>query len=106
MIKVSVFWAEGPDARFDFDYYLGEYMRLLKERFEPMGLVRLEVDKGLAGGTPANPARKLYRAVSHLVFDKREDFERAFWAHSKEIIADRSNFTNITPQYLISEVLA
>ena len=51
MIKVSVMYPSGPDARFDMDYYRDRHMPMVQAR---MGgaLKFYTVDRGLAGGAP------------------------------------------------------
>src|SRR5439155_419400 len=56
MIRVSVLYANEPGKKFDHDYYKNRHMRLVSERLKDAGLVRYEVDKGIAGGAPGAPA--------------------------------------------------
>ena len=104
MIRVTVSYTNKPGGKFDFDYYINKHMKLVKEKFGPMGLVKTEVDKGLAGGAPGAPAP--YVAIGHMVFNSIEDFLKADQVHSKELGADVPNFTNIEPQFQISEIVA
>jgi uncharacterized protein (TIGR02118 family) len=104
MIRVTVSYANKPGGKFDFDYYVTKHMKLVKEKFGPMGLVKTEVDKGLAGGAPGAPAP--YVAIGHMVFNSIDDFLKANQAHSGDLGADIPNFTNIEPQFQISEIVA
>jgi uncharacterized protein (TIGR02118 family) len=88
---------------FDHAYYVDKHMTLVRERWGGMGLVRTEVDRGVAGGAPGASAP--YIAVGHVYFNSLTDFERASTAHGKELFADVPNFTNIQPQVQISEVI-
>ena len=103
MIRVSVMYPSGDGKKFDYDYYVNKHMALVKNRIGAAGLRRLEVDKGLAGGMPGAPAP--YAAVGHLYFDSVADFQTAMKPHGKEFFADVPNFTDITPQMQISEII-
>ena len=52
MIRVSVMYPSGDGKTFDHDYYVQKHMPLVHARWGGMGLVRTEVDRGLAGGAP------------------------------------------------------
>jgi uncharacterized protein (TIGR02118 family) len=104
MIKVTVLYANKPGGKFDFDYYIKKHMKLVKDKFGPMGLVKTEVDKGLGGRGPGAPAP--YVAIGHMVFNSIEDFLKAEQAHGKDLGADVPNFTNIEPQFQVSEIVA
>ncbi len=103
MIRISVLYPSGEGKRFDYDYYTKKHMPLVSERLKSGGLIRLEVDKGLAGGAPGAPAP--FACVGHLYFNSVPEFQKAMAPHGKELFADVPNFTNITPQVQISEVI-
>jgi len=96
MIRVSVLYPEG--GKFDFDYYVNKHMQLVHRLLGPFGLVRTEVDKAV-GKAP-------YMAAGHLIFNKLEDMEKALQAHDPELAADVVNFTNVQPQFQVSEIIA
>lgn len=105
MIKVTVLYANKPGGKFDFDYYTTKHMKLVKDKFGPMGLVKTEVDKGVTempAGAPPQP----YVAIGHMIFNALGDFLKAEKAHGKDLGADIPNFTNIEPQFQISEIIA
>jgi len=103
MIRVSVMYPSGEGKKFDYDYYVNKHMALVKSRIGAAGLRRLEVDKGVAGGAPGAPAP--YAAVCHFYFDAVSDFQNAMRPHGKELFADVPNFTDITPQVQIAEII-
>jgi uncharacterized protein (TIGR02118 family) len=103
MIRVSVMYPSGEGKKFDFDYYVNKHMTLVKNRIGGAGLRRFEVDKGVAGGAPGAPVP--YTAVAHLYFDSVSDFQNAMKPHGKELFADVPNFTDITPQVQIAEII-
>jgi len=101
MIRVSVYYPN--TGKFDLDYYENKHMAMVAQRLNPLGLLRWEIDKGLAGGTPDAPAP--FIAIGHIYFNSVADFQKAFGAHAAEIMADIPNYTNIEPQFQISEVI-
>jgi uncharacterized protein (TIGR02118 family) len=105
MIRVTVLYPNKPGGKFDFDYYLNKHMKLVHDKFGPMGLVKTEVEKGLAGGAPGAPPQP-YVALGHMMFNSLGDFLKANEAHGKDLGADVPNFTNIEPQFQISEIVA
>ena len=104
MIRVSVMYPSGAGTKFDYEYYVHKHMTLVKTRLGSAGLRRFEVDKGVAGGAPGAPAP--FACVGHLYFDSIGAFQEAMKPHGKELFADVPNFTNITPQVQISEIIS
>lgn len=102
MIKVSVMYPNGPDARFDAAYYCDTHMPLVKERMGD-SLLYYTVDRALAAGKSDPNAP--YIAAGHLFCDSQETFQAGFGPHTKEIMGDLPNFTNQKPVMQISEVL-
>ncbi|MBI4609665.1 MAG: EthD family reductase [Candidatus Rokubacteria bacterium] len=103
MIRVSVLYPSKEGARFDHDYYAKKHMAMVKSRLANLGLVRLEIDKGLAGGAPGAPAP--YVCIGHLYFNSIADFQKAIGAHGAEFMADVPNYTDIRPQIQVSEIV-
>jgi uncharacterized protein (TIGR02118 family) len=103
MFRVSVLYPAGEGKTFDLDYYQGKHMTLVRDRLGALGLVRIEVDRGVAGGAPGAPAPVV--AAGPLYWHSLADFQGAMKQHGKELFADVPNFTNIAPQVQISEVL-
>lgn len=103
MIRVSVMYPAGEGKKFDSDYYVQKHMKLVRERWGSMGLLKIEVDRGVAGGAPGAPAP--YVAVGHVYFTSLDAFQKAAAAHGQELFADVPNFTDIAPQVQIAEVI-
>jgi len=101
MIRVSVYYPS--PGKFDLGYYENNHMAMVGDRLKPLGLLRWEIDKGLAGGTPDAPAP--FVAIGHIYFNSVADFQKAFGAHAAEIMADIPNYTDIEPQFQVSEVI-
>jgi uncharacterized protein (TIGR02118 family) len=96
MIRVSVLYPQG--AKFDFNYYVNKHMRLVHKLLDSYGLVKTEVDKGI-GTVP-------FVAAGHLVFFSIENMQKALQDHDAELGADLVNFTDVKPQFQISEIVA
>ncbi|HEV8307900.1 MAG TPA: EthD family reductase [Methylomirabilota bacterium] len=103
MIRASVLYPHRDGAKFDHEYYARKHMPLVGERLKSFGLLRYEIDKGLAGGAPGAPAP--FVAACHLYFNAAGEFQKGMAAHGKEFMADVPNFTNISPQVQISEIV-
>ena len=101
MIKVSVLYPNNPGAKFDMSYYCNKHMRLVEQKLKP-ALKRVEVEHGVAGGTPNTPPT--YVAMCHLSFDSIAAFESAFNPNADAILGDIPNYTDIAPVIQISEV--
>ena len=101
MVRVSVLYPNSEEARFDHDYYAGEHMALVWKILGPRGLVRAEVDRGVAGA-PGQPAP--YVAIGHIYFESFEQFEQAFSEGIEPLFEDVPNYTNIGPVMQVSEM--
>ncbi len=104
MIRVSVLYPNESGKKFDLDYYVKKHMKLVHDRWGGLGLVRIEVDRGVAGGGPGAPAP--FAAVGQVYFNSLAEYQAAAKQHGKELFADVPNFTDIAPQVQISEVIA
>jgi uncharacterized protein (TIGR02118 family) len=103
MVRVSVLYPNEPSKRFDHAYYAGKHLPMVMERLKSSGMLRYEVDKGLAGGGPEATAP--FVAACHLYFHAVADFQKGMAAHSTEILGDIPNYTDISPQIQISEIV-
>jgi uncharacterized protein (TIGR02118 family) len=103
MIVAAVMYPQEEGKRFDLEYYLKRHMTRVEELWGPMGMREAHVLKGVAGGEPGQPAP--YRVIAQLHFDTIEAFQKAVGAHGEELFGDVPNFTDITPQVQISEIV-
>lgn len=101
MIKVSVFYPDADNCKFDFDYYCNRHMPMVRDRLGS-ACHGIAVDRGMAGEAGARPQ---FVAAAHLFFESVEAFQGAFEPHAQEIMADIPNYTNVEPVLQISEVL-
>ena len=102
MVRVSVMYPNESD-QFDMDYYLNKHIPLVHQLLDSFGLIRTEVDKGIGTAEPGAPAP--YAVVAHLIFDSIEEMGKGLEAHDPELAADVPNFTDIKPQFQISEIM-
>ncbi len=103
MIKVSVFYPNEEGKKFDMDYYSGKHMPLVHSRLDSMGLLRTEVERGVSSADPNAPAP--FVAIGVLYFNTAEEVHDGFKTHGREIMGDIPNYTDISPQIQISEVV-
>ncbi|MCG6972048.1 MAG: EthD family reductase [Desulfobacterales bacterium] len=102
MIRVSVLYFQKEGARFDHDYYTGKHIPFVRETLGPFGLIRAEVDRGIAGGPGELP---LFVAAAHLIFESLDQFQEAFASVGDQLTADVPNYTDIEPQVQLSEMV-
>ena len=103
MIKVSVFYPNEEGKSFDFDYWSGTHMDLVKERLAPMGLLRSEVEKGISDADPNAPAQ--FVAIANMYFNTTDEVHEGFKTHGREILGDIKNYTDLRPSFQISEII-
>ena len=101
MIRVTVVYPNSSGSHFDIRYYCNTHIPLVRRLLGP-ALEVVAVEHGIAGAAPGSPAP--YLAIGQLQFDSMEAFQSAFGPHSKEIMSDVPNYTNIQPIIQISEV--
>jgi uncharacterized protein (TIGR02118 family) len=103
MICVSVMYPSGPGKHFDYTYYEQKHRPLVLDRLKSHGITRYEILQGLSGVAPGSePA---FACIGNLYFSAVSEFQQAMMAHGAELQADIPNFTDIQPQFLISEVV-
>jgi uncharacterized protein (TIGR02118 family) len=103
MVRVTVLYPNESGRRFDHAYYADKHLPMVMQRLKSSGMLRYEIDKGLAGGGPGAPAP--FVAVCHLYFNAAADFQKGIEAHGTEIMGDIPNYTDIAPQIQISEIV-
>lgn len=102
MIKVTIFYPDTDESRFDFDYYRTKHMPMIKSLLGD-ACISMASEKGLSGSTPGS--RPDFIAMGHMYFESVESFQSSFGPHSKDIMKDIPNYTQIRPVIQISHVL-
>ena len=103
MIKVTVLYPNEPGKKFDFDYWVNTHVPMVQRLLGPMGMLKGELEKGVSDADPSAPPR--FTAVGHLYFNTAEEVHAGFAAHGREIMGDIKNYSDIEPQFQISELL-
>lgn len=103
MIKVTVMYPNETGKKFDVDYYANSHVPMVVGLLGPGGLVRGEIEKGVSGTDPNEPP--MYVVVGHLYFNTLEEVHTAFTTHGRQIMGDIPNYTDIQPQFQISELI-
>jgi uncharacterized protein (TIGR02118 family) len=102
MVCISVLYPNTSGKKFDHEYYAKTHMPLVMNRCKSFGLIRYEIDRGLAGGAPESPAP--FTSIGRLYFNTVEEFEKAMAAHGAEVMSDVRNYTDIELQIQIGQL--
>ncbi|HEX6859913.1 MAG TPA: EthD family reductase [Caulobacteraceae bacterium] len=99
MMVFSVLYPAKAGAKFDFDYYMATHIPLVREAFGS-NLKSVDVHQAMsAGDGSAAP----FVAMAHLNFESPEAMQAALTSErAGEVMADIANFTDITPQSVVS----
>jgi uncharacterized protein (TIGR02118 family) len=103
MFKVSVLYPKTATDVFDLDYYLNTHTPLVKTLLGPEGMIKVEIEEGVAGGMPGSDAT--YAIICGIFFPDLESLENAMAQHGMELISDVPNFTGVIPEMQVSRVL-
>lgn len=101
MIRVAVLYPNETGKKFDMDYYLNKHVPMVNNTLGNLGLVRTEVDKGIAGMEPGSPPP--YVAIGYMYFEDMDAVQRCM-TKADELMSDLPNFTDIQLQMQISEI--
>jgi len=101
MIRASVMYPNTPGTKFDWDYYMNKHIPAAR-KLTNVGLVRIEVDKGIGTGQPGAPAP--FVCMAHMYFNNMEDMQKCM-AGAGALMEDVPDFTNAQPQIQVSEIL-
>ena len=104
MFKINVLYPKSAEDNFDLDYYINTHTPLLKELLGPEGLIKVEIEEGIAGGTPGSDPT--YTVLCGIFFPDPETLEAALEKHAMELLSDIPNFTSVVPTMQVSRVLA
>ncbi len=102
MIKVSVIYPNGPETKFDVDYYKNSHLPMIAESLGD-ALKGMEFNLGLGGRVPGELAP--YVAIAHLTFDSVATFQSSFAPHAAKFAEDVPNYTNVEGELQISEII-
>jgi len=95
---VTVVYANKPEAKFDFDYYLAKHIPMVEGFFG----TRIEVEKGVSSplgeGLP-------FVCIARIFINSLEHFRTTMEQFGPRIFEDIANYTNIAPKVQISELV-
>ncbi len=106
MFVASVHYPRASGERehvFDFDYYLNEHVPLARRLLGPVGLVRLEVERGVSGEEPGTRPR--WVCVARLLFPTAAAFYEAMACHGDELARDVPRYTDAELEIQVTEIL-
>lgn len=101
MFKVAILYPNGEGKSFDMDYYKNKHMPMVAG-YLGKNLKFYEIDKGIAGRTPADKVP--YLAVGYFYVNDIAEYNKAIAQHRDAIVSDFKNYTNMQPVVQISEV--
>lgn len=102
LIKVSIMYPYAEGKNFNMEYYETKHMPMVA-RFLGSNLVKYTIEKGIASGIPNQPLP--FMAIGTFYVKSLSDYQAAIGPNRDAIRADFSNYTNITPVILVSEVI-
>jgi uncharacterized protein (TIGR02118 family) len=102
MLRVSAIYPNLPGSHFDGDDYVGRHAPFARALLGPHGLRDLRITIGTAAldGTPPP-----YWALSELIFDDRDSFDRAMGICGATLMGDAPRYTNVDPVLQISSLI-
>lgn len=103
MFKITVLYPKSEGDNFDLDYYVNTHTPLLKSLWEPEGLIKVEIEQGVAGGAPGTDAA--FVIICGIFFPDLETLQNAMDKNGMDLISDIPNFTGVIPELQISQVL-
>lgn len=102
LIKVSVMYPYAEGKTFNMEYYETKHMPMVA-RFLGSNLVKYTIEKGIASGIPNQPLP--FMAIGTFYIKSLSDYQAAIGQNRDAIRADFSNYTNISPVILVSEMI-
>ena len=102
LIKVSIMYPYAEGKTFNMEYYESKHMPMVVA-FLGSNLIKYTIEKGVASGIPNQPLP--FMAIGTFYVKSLGDYQSAIGPHRDAIRADFSNYTNISPVILVSEVV-
>lgn len=102
LIKISIMYPFAEGKTFNVEYYETKHMPMVAQ-FLGSNLVKYTIEKGIASGIPNQPLP--FMAIGTFYVKSLSEYQAAIGPHIAAIRADFSNYTNITPVILVSEVV-
>lgn len=101
MIRIAAAYPRQHGKKFDLNYYMSVHLPIVRTKFGPFGLQKIEVDHGLekpgGGDSP-------FFAIGYLYFDSLDNFRKAYASTGLEVIRDISKYTDVIPMIQVAEI--
>jgi uncharacterized protein (TIGR02118 family) len=102
LIKVSVMYPYAEGKTFNMEYYETKHMPMVAKLLGA-NLIKYTIEKGLSSGIPNQPLP--FMAIGTFYVKSLSEYQAAIAPNRDAIRADFSNYTNISPVILVSEVV-
>jgi len=102
LIKVCVMYPFAEGKTFNMEYYETKHMPMVAGLLGS-NLTKYTIEKGVASGIPNQPLP--YMAIGTFYVKSLSDYQAAIGPNRDAIRADFTNYTNVAPIILISEVV-
>jgi len=102
LIKVSIMYPFAEGKTFNMEYYETKHMPMVA-KFLGSNLVKYTIEKGIASGMPNTPLP--FMAIGSFYVKDLSAYQAAIAPNRDAIRSDFSNYTNIMPVILVSEVV-
>jgi len=102
LIKISIMYPYAEGKTFNMEYYDTKHMPMVAG-FLGSNLIKYTIEKGIANGIPNQPLP--YIAIGTFYVKSLSEYQAAIGPNRDAIRADFSNYTNISPVILVSEVV-
>ena len=89
-------------AYFDIDYYINTHVQLIRQRMESRGFLGYEIQRTVLGEADTGPE---FLCTFHGYFTSLEAIQEGDELFGEELRADFANYTNISPEVHIGEVV-
>lgn len=97
---VTVLFPKTPDATFDMDYYVGQHMPMVLEKFTPYGCKGWRVARILEN---AQGGDLPFQVVCTMEFETPDQPKEAFAKEGKDV-GNVDKFTNVKPVVMFADV--
>lgn len=103
MFAVVMLYPQTSDSHFNFDYYISTHLPRIREIFKDLGLVRAEIQAGIASAMPGSESP--YSCICTFTFETLEGYGQGFAQEGAWIMGDIHNYTNVQPLIQISNIM-
>jgi uncharacterized protein (TIGR02118 family) len=92
---LTILYKNGPDVRWDVDYYRKGHMRLIMRLYGPKAISRFELRKGDAGQAPGTKPEWI--GSVNIYINDQAAFDEAGKKHGPTLVKDVPHFSSVMP---------